>query len=487
MKVWKLLALIGFVLNTAGCDVKVPKVDKVAPDIELMVVQDGNPIGKVTATDKPLTLRGTPGTKYVILATGKDTGGVASTEVRIARTWVSNGNLLTQGNQNQPKDKLFVTISLKPMKQGQYVQMVAVAKDFHANAAATPKLTIAVPPVKPSVTLTASSTTIADGESTTLTWDSKNATQLIIQPSLGSVSVPSGSKVVRPTSTTKFVLSGISPTQDKISAPLTITVKPRIQCNLKRTGDQLVTLTNVATGRIVTSFDYSLPRTRTPEFVGNVATTPDGTRGVAAILTRILKPDGTLEKEDFRIDMFNLEGCNQCGNVPFTLDDGSKGSMGIITLTKTNMALVQYVIGKMTSQGARQQHGFGIIDLTACNSLGSIDYRYYLAASGGQSIPVGDLIVTPNKTAFFLNAAHTIAGVIVMKDNPRGTLEDFFVSVVDLRQGREKSRPLIGHFLGGNAGKDGIARARVNNRDELVIRGKGTGGRMLREARVLLK
>jgi peptidoglycan-associated lipoprotein len=68
----------------------------------------------------------------------------------------------------------------------------------------------APPPAKPTVTLQASPTTIQKGESATLSWSSTNATELTLQPGLGTVS-PEGSTKVSPADSTTYTITATGP------------------------------------------------------------------------------------------------------------------------------------------------------------------------------------------------------------------------------------------------------------------------------------
>jgi peptidoglycan-associated lipoprotein len=66
------------------------------------------------------------------------------------------------------------------------------------------------PPARPTVTLTASSTSLNKGDSATLTWSSTNATQLNLTPGVGTVS-PEGSTKVTPDSSTTYTVTATGP------------------------------------------------------------------------------------------------------------------------------------------------------------------------------------------------------------------------------------------------------------------------------------
>src|SRR5207302_6559134 len=68
----------------------------------------------------------------------------------------------------------------------------------------------APPPARPTVTLQANPTTINKGESSTLTWNSTDATQLSIDPGVGTVTAE-GSTKVSPTDSTTYTITATGP------------------------------------------------------------------------------------------------------------------------------------------------------------------------------------------------------------------------------------------------------------------------------------
>ena len=78
------------------------------------------------------------------------------------------------------------------------------------GAAPPPAPAPAPPPASPTVTLQAAPTSIQKGESATLTWSSTNATQLTLEPGLGTVA-PEGSTKVTPGESTTYTITGTGP------------------------------------------------------------------------------------------------------------------------------------------------------------------------------------------------------------------------------------------------------------------------------------
>src|SRR5271157_2001878 len=68
----------------------------------------------------------------------------------------------------------------------------------------------APPPAKPTVTLQASPSSIQKGESVTLTWSSTNATELKLEPALGTVA-PEGSTEATPSESTTYTVTATGP------------------------------------------------------------------------------------------------------------------------------------------------------------------------------------------------------------------------------------------------------------------------------------
>jgi phospholipase C len=83
-------------------------------------------------------------------------------------------------------------------------------------------MTVNVKTVPPTVTLTADPTSILAGQSTTLSWNSENATTVTIDGGVGAVS-PTGTKAVTPTATTTYTATATGPGGTQ-TAQATVTV-----------------------------------------------------------------------------------------------------------------------------------------------------------------------------------------------------------------------------------------------------------------------
>ncbi len=87
------------------------------------------------------------------------------------------------------------------------VAFAAVVGGCKKNVASTPPAAAPAPaPAEPTVTINASPATINPGEAVTLSWTSTNATDLDIQPGVGSVS-PQGTRGVNPTTSTTYTIT----------------------------------------------------------------------------------------------------------------------------------------------------------------------------------------------------------------------------------------------------------------------------------------
>ena len=152
----------------------------------------------------------------------------------------------------------------------------------------------------PSVSFTASPPTIAAGQTSTLTWSSQNATNLIIDDGIGSVP-PSGSRQVSPTSTTTYTLEASGPGGNS-QAAATVTVSSSSPAtaqsgvftyhnSVDRTGQNLseTTLTpaNVNSSTFGKLFSYSVdgPIFTQPLYVANVNIPNQGAHNVIFVAT----------------------------------------------------------------------------------------------------------------------------------------------------------------------------------------------------------
>ena len=86
-----------------------------------------------------------------------------------------------------------------------------IVSGCHKKVTAPPKQAEAPPPpARPTVTLQANPTSINKGESSTLSWNSTDATQLSIDPSVGAVNAQ-GSTRVSPTDSTTYTITATGP------------------------------------------------------------------------------------------------------------------------------------------------------------------------------------------------------------------------------------------------------------------------------------
>jgi hypothetical protein len=101
--------------------------------------------------------------------------------------------------------------------------------DFGGGATLTASATVTVTPatVPPTVTLSANPTTINQGQSSTLSWTSTNATSLMIDQGVGTVAIPSGSVAVSPSATTIYTITALSGT-NTATASATVSVNSSV-------------------------------------------------------------------------------------------------------------------------------------------------------------------------------------------------------------------------------------------------------------------
>lgn len=86
-----------------------------------------------------------------------------------------------------------------------------IVSGCHKKVTAPPKQAEAPPPpARPTVTLQANPTTVNKGESSTLSWNSTDATQLSIDPGVGAVNAQ-GSTKVSPTDSTTYTITATGP------------------------------------------------------------------------------------------------------------------------------------------------------------------------------------------------------------------------------------------------------------------------------------
>lgn len=106
------------------------------------------------------------------------------------------------------------------------VAMGAACKKPAPQAPPPPPPPAAAPPARPTVNLQASPTFIQQGQSTTLTWSSTNATSLTLSPGIGAVSAE-GTQTVSPQDTTTYTITATGPGGSAdASVRVTVSVPP---------------------------------------------------------------------------------------------------------------------------------------------------------------------------------------------------------------------------------------------------------------------
>jgi peptidoglycan-associated lipoprotein len=159
---------------------------------------------------------------------------------------------------------------------------------------------------KPTISLSASPTTIEKGQSATLTWDSNHATGVTIDHGVGTVE-PSGSRTVRPSESTTYTARATGPIDSAIAeARVTVTTPPPVVSS-----DSLLTLVDIFNGKIQDAFfDYD-----------SYAIRPDARRALLENV-RLLK--------DFPEARFTVEGyCDERGSERYNLALGDRRAMAV--------------------------------------------------------------------------------------------------------------------------------------------------------------
>ncbi len=96
---------------------------------------------------------------------------------------------------------------------------------------ASTSVTVTVNQAAPTVTFSASPTSIISGQTSTLTWASQNATNLTIDNGIGGVAVPSGTTTVSPTATTTYTITATG-AGGSATATATVTVQQQLAITL---------------------------------------------------------------------------------------------------------------------------------------------------------------------------------------------------------------------------------------------------------------
>jgi len=173
--------------------------------------------------------------------------------------------------------------------------------DFGGGATLTATATVTVSPAvqPPTVTLSANPTTVNQGQSSTLSWTSTNATSLMIDQGVGAVTVPSGSVAVSPSATTIYTITASSGT-NSATASATVSVNSSVsqlngmftyKYDNARTGqnlnEALLTPANVNQSQFGKKFSFSVDGFvyGQPLYVQGVPISGQGTYNVVYVVT----------------------------------------------------------------------------------------------------------------------------------------------------------------------------------------------------------
>jgi hypothetical protein len=115
------------------------------------------------------------------------------------------------------------SVSVSPTSTTTYT-LVALG----AGSPAISSTTVQVTPPPPSATLTASATSIAFGQSVTLTWNTANASAIFLDQGIGAIPA-TGSRVVSPAATTTYTLVANSSVGPPASQSVTVQVNPKVR------------------------------------------------------------------------------------------------------------------------------------------------------------------------------------------------------------------------------------------------------------------
>jgi phospholipase C len=110
------------------------------------------------------------------------------------------------------------TATVSPLSTTTYT---LTATGAGGSKTATVTVTISTPP--PTITLTAAPASILPGQSSTLQWNSTNATTVTVDNNIGSVALPSGTTTVTPTTTTTYTATATG-AGGTLTASATVTV-----------------------------------------------------------------------------------------------------------------------------------------------------------------------------------------------------------------------------------------------------------------------
>ncbi len=232
-----------------------------------------------------------------------------------------------------------------------------------ANALCPPP--VAAPPSRAAtVTLSANPPTIVQGQCTTLTWSSTNATGVSLDPGVGSVD-PSGSRQVCPASTTQFTIAATGP-GGRGTAAATVTVNPPPAATVALSANpptivqgQCATLTWSSTNATGVSLDPGVGSVdpsgsrqvcpaSTTQFT--IAATGPGGRGTAAATVTVNPPPAAAAPAPQVVDRLTIQ-------LHFEFDKATIGPAGQAEMEKAVAFVKRYPGAKVSVAGHTDSTG----------------------------------------------------------------------------------------------------------------------------------
>jgi peptidoglycan-associated lipoprotein len=137
-----------------------------------------------------------------------------------------------------------IEVSRSLYRAGLFVMLAATVFTFGCakkpkSTTAAPTQNVAPPPAQPTVTLSASPTSVEKGDPSTLSWTSTDATQLTIAPDVGTVTAQ-GSTRVTPSASTTYTVTASGP-GGSATASARVTVATAAPPTAEPTLDELFT------------------------------------------------------------------------------------------------------------------------------------------------------------------------------------------------------------------------------------------------------
>jgi phospholipase C len=249
------------------------------------------------------------------------------------------------------------SVQVSPAESTSYT-LVATSASGSTNKSTFVTVSTGAPAAAPTiVTFTANPSTISAGQSTTITWNVQNATEVSIS-GVGSELAASGSAVVKPQASGDFVLDAIGPGGDvKQSIHVTVNASVVINSftavpNQIQAGGQSVLNWNVSGATIVTLNGAAVAAT------GNQTVSPTATTTYTLVATGA---DGTVAKQDVIVTVSTIDAT------------GLKKINHIVFMVQENRSFDQY-FGKLNDYRVKQGLSPDIDGLTDAMSNPTRDF-----------------------------------------------------------------------------------------------------------------